>query len=311
MTFNTPILFITYKRIDTAQRVFKAIQSVQPARLYFASNAPNPDRPNEFTDIALVRSLLNNINWKCEIHCRFPPKHLNVQQSIIGAINWFFNQETEGIILEDDCVPESDFFFYCQQLLLLYRDNTRVWTISGNKFNGLPSLESDSYYFSSYFHCWGWASWRRAWINNDLEMKQYPIVLKSGLLKTLLPFTAERIYWRIIWDKIYYKNIPLTWDYQWFFSGFVKGALHISPCCNLVANIGFRDDAENTTTGSSRLAPVGSILPLKHPQIVRRDLLMDNFESRYYFSPNNYFDWFKLIVKFITHFVIYLRYHRK
>jgi hypothetical protein len=45
---------------------------------------------------------------------------------VSGAISWFFEQEPEGIVLEDDCVPHASFFPFCAELLKHYRDENRV-----------------------------------------------------------------------------------------------------------------------------------------------------------------------------------------
>ena len=38
------------------------------------------------------------------------------------AISWFFEQEERGIILEDDCVPNLDFFTFCETYFQLFEN---------------------------------------------------------------------------------------------------------------------------------------------------------------------------------------------
>ena len=42
--------------------------------------------------------------------------------------------------------------------------------ISGNNFQGNTRRGDYSYYFSRYAHVWGWATWRRAWLNYNFEI---------------------------------------------------------------------------------------------------------------------------------------------
>ena len=42
------------------------------------------------------------------------------------SISWFFEQEPEGIILEDDCVPSLSFFGYCTTLLKKISETTNA-----------------------------------------------------------------------------------------------------------------------------------------------------------------------------------------
>ena len=67
----------------------------------------------------------------------------------------FFENEIEGIILEDDCVPNKSFFLYVEDLLSHYRDDKRVMAISGNNILGDSYKSQFSYTFSRYSLMWG------------------------------------------------------------------------------------------------------------------------------------------------------------
>ena len=45
-------------------------------------------------------------------------KFINAYDSYDQAIKWFFKNEKEGIILEDDTLPSKSFFIFCEKLLL-------------------------------------------------------------------------------------------------------------------------------------------------------------------------------------------------
>ena len=72
------------------------------------------------------------IDWPCRIEKLYSDVNQGCRLGVSRAITWFFEQVEEGIILEDDCVPHPDFFYYCTNLLERYRHDTRVWCISGN-----------------------------------------------------------------------------------------------------------------------------------------------------------------------------------
>ena len=65
MSFNVPVLFITYKRYRTASLVFNEIKKIKPKRLYFASNYP--ENKKEEKSVKKVQGLLVDVNWKCKV----------------------------------------------------------------------------------------------------------------------------------------------------------------------------------------------------------------------------------------------------
>ena len=114
--------------------------------------------------------IMQNIDWDCEVETLVSEENLGCKYAVSGAINWFFQHEEMGIILEDDCLPSQSFFWFCEELLKRYKDDMRVWHVSGNNFqNGVVRGDSD-YYFSKYNHIWGWATWANRWRHYDVEM---------------------------------------------------------------------------------------------------------------------------------------------
>ena len=104
--------------------------------------------------------------------------------AVSSAIDWFFSQVEEGIILEDDCLPDQSFFPFCEKLLCYYRNDTRVMMIGGlNYVSGLEIKES--YYFSKYYAIWGWATWKRAWRLYDKKLSGWPEFKKKRQLRVL------------------------------------------------------------------------------------------------------------------------------
>jgi hypothetical protein len=88
-------------------------------------------------------------------------------------LDWFFEHEEAGIILEDDCLPHPDFWRFCSELLDKYADDDRVFMISGDNFQEGKRVSDDSYYVSALTHIWGWAAWRRSWQKVDLDLSGY------------------------------------------------------------------------------------------------------------------------------------------
>lgn len=238
---ETPILFLIFNRPDTTEKVLESIRSVKPERLYIACDGPRTE-DEKLLIHQLRKNTLNNIDWECEIHTLFRNKNLGCKNAVSSAIDWFFNNEEMGIILEDDCIPSIDFFEFCEITLEKYKNSETIFHIDGTNF-GTPS-NKNLLHFSKYALIWGWASWRRAWSHYDIKMTDYPQSIQSNCLKAILS-KKEIEYWIPKLDKAYNNDID-TWDYQWFYTIWKNQAITIRPDKNLIKNIGFNSDATHT-----------------------------------------------------------------
>ena len=161
---KTAVLFLIYKRLDTARRVFEVIRVARPPRLYVASDGPRESKEGEAEKVQAVRDyVMSHIDWDCEVKTLFREKNLGCKYAVSGAISWFFENEEMGIILEDDCLPSMSFFWFCEELLDKYKDDERIVNITGCNFQQGRNNTGYSYYFSIYSHIWGWAGWRSSW----------------------------------------------------------------------------------------------------------------------------------------------------
>lgn len=285
-SFDTPILLIAWRRPHTVRQVIDAIRLVAPTRIFVACDGPSPERPGEAEKVSATREVIENeINWPCQIERLYSDVNQGCSLGPIRAISWFFEHVEEGIILEDDCVPHPDFFNYCSNLLDRFRHDNRVWCISGNNFQNGQWRGDGSYYFSRYNHCWGWASWRRCWQHFDASLSLWPAFFDSGLLDAVFEDLLERDYWRIIWQRTYEKQVPITWwDYQWTFACLSQNGLTTLPNRNLVHNVGFGEDATHTKViADSTLADQG-LDQLKHPHFLMRDAVADRYTFDHHFN---------------------------
>ncbi len=248
---HTPVLFLIYKRPDTTRRVFEAIRRARPPRLYVAADGPRPDVPGEAEEVQQARDIVTNgVDWDCEIRTLFRDKNLGCKYGVSGGINWFFENEEEGIILEDDTLPSQSFFWFCQELLERYRNDMRIFLITGHNKQYQWKSEEFKYFFSLYGGIWGWATWRNAWRYLDLELKYLNGALNKKTLIHLLGKKQGRRREAILKKA---KRGSDTWDYQWAFTRHINNGLACVPCRNLVQNIGFNSDATHTKNKPGRL----------------------------------------------------------
>lgn len=283
--FSTPILFLIFNRPDTTQIVFERIREIQPKKLYVSADAPRKDRPGEIEKCMQTRSIIDRVDWKCEVKTLFRENNLGCKLSVSDAISWFFGEEEYGIILEDDCLPDLSFFPFCENLLIKYKDDDRIGHIGGNCF--VPGIVSNnlSYDFCSVAHIWGWATWRRVWENVDLNSSLWSKNLY--LNPSLYCNRFEKIYFASFFsDALANRNGLNPWGVFYYFTLRLQHQLSIYPCVNLVTNIGLNDpNATHTKQHASKyyVQSMSIDLPLKHPQFVISNKSIDNVEIKNHF----------------------------
>jgi len=117
-SFETAILFLVFNRPNTTKKVFDKICQLKPSKLYIASDGPRTTNKIERKKIEKVRQIVNKVDWPCKLKTLYRDKNLGCKKAVSSAIDWFFSFEKKGIILEDDCVPSLDFFYFCENLLI-------------------------------------------------------------------------------------------------------------------------------------------------------------------------------------------------
>ena len=275
---NTPILFIIFNRPDNTKRVFDQIRLVKPIQLFVSADGPRKDKPNEDKICQQVREIIKQVDWECEVKTLFSDVNLGCKNACVKAINWFFDNVDAGIILEDDCLPDQSFFPFCEELLIKYKDNTHIMNICGtNYIKNRVKTVSDSYFFIDQ-HCkvdvmgpsvWGWASWKRAWLLFDVNLKIYKDIQNKKYYQDIYKLHKEFPIFIQALDLIIDGKLD-AWDCQWNFAKYINHGLSIIPSVNLITNIGFDGTGVLFNKKHSNIYSLQSFpmrFPLKHPRI--------------------------------------------
>jgi hypothetical protein len=288
---KTPVAFIIFNRPETTARVFEAIRQAKPPLLLVIADGARTSKPGEAEKCAATRAIIDGVDWDCEVITNYSGVNLGCGKRVSSGIDWVFQEVEEAIILEDDCLPHPSFFQFCEELLEYYRHDTRIMCISGDNFQSGKKYSAASYYFSIYPHCWGWASWRRAWKHYDFEMIKWPEIRDGGWLSSILDSRESLRYWSKIFDNMY-KGVIDTWDYQWTFTCWIQNGLSILPEVNLISNIGFGADATHTVENSPLAnLPVEAVeFPIVHPPFLLRNYEADRLTNKIIFTDTENMD---------------------
>lgn len=284
--FDVPILLIVFNRPATTSKLIEAIREVKPKKLFISADGPRESFPEERLACESVRKIINKIDWECEIETLYHKENQGCHWAPRKALQWFFSHVEEGIILEDDCIPNKYFFLYCKELLLKYRNDERIFTINGGNL-GYNLENGYSYTFSRFMNMTGWATWRRTIQEIDYNLKDWksrkvPIwsiykCLRQSFYDTDFVWFK---YWKHKFDLSTKKNVT-WWDWHWINYQVLNKRYSIVPSVNLVTNIGFGEDATHTKEEKN---PAGNLqtyelsFPLKHPLKLQIDI---TYEENY------------------------------
>jgi hypothetical protein len=271
------IAFSVFNRPAHTQKTFQSIREQRPDKLFIIADGPRKENANDLKNCKLVRSLLDSVDWPCAIYKNYAETNMGLKNRVSSGLDWVFSQVEEAIILEDDCLANPDFFNFCSAMLKKYKDENRVFAITGNNFQNGHQRGEASYYFSKYPHCWGWATWRRAWEKYEGQIPFWPEWKHSPEWKSMNTNDKEEIFWTSLFDKVYEGRMN-SWAFPWMASLWKHSGLTVTPGINLVTNIGHGPEATNTIT-IDKMAEIPSYRfnISAYPKEIKQDITADNY----------------------------------
>jgi hypothetical protein len=292
---NIPVLLIAYNRPSKFKKLVFELKLTKPKKIYVFVDGPRSKKDQLMID--KTKDVLNKINWKCQIIKKFEDKNHGVGVGPYNAINWFFQNEEMGIILEDDCIPQKNFFYFCKKMLIAHRNNNNIGIICGTNFVPIKTIKS-SYLFSIFPNIWGWATWKRNWKGYNLDLKYWKNFRTSKKwINICLNFDMYKTFTSMI--DYYFFNKKKLWDVQYFIFLLKKNKINILPKYSIIKNIGIDKFASTTFKKSKKISYVSKKFDLKliHPKTVSTNKKIDEriFYSVYYKKKGIIKEFFKNI----------------
>ncbi len=245
MSASPAVLIVCFKRFQYIDDYIDLGIRAGVSRFYIAVDGSEDSIITEKQYEFLNRINSNYKNEKVIIYWWLRPKNFGLAVSMITAIDWFFQFEESGIILEDDLLLSTEFFLFCLSGLNSSKDE-RVYSISGNQPIG-DSFEQKLNNCGNYPLIWGWATWRDRWIEirKIYELPSFKIIRPSTHL-------GLRIFGFWFTGVMRVKSGVLSsWALPFAAASRSRNWLHIYPDVNLVQNLGDDKDATHTFSNSS------------------------------------------------------------
>jgi hypothetical protein len=226
------------------------LSSLGKRTIYVSLDGPKSEEVSEAQSALLEAIRLRNIGTDSPIKVRRNRTNQGVAVSVITGIDWFFSNETFGIILEDDLYFTSDFLNWCEWANKAFSEDSQIFMISGNRFD-----EGKRISYTHYPQTWGWATWQNRW----LEIR--PFFEGSGFnFKNLFSYKSN--FWTGGTLRIL-ATVTDTWDIAVAKYMRENKLLSVLPPANLVSNLGADQFSTHTTLNKFPIGyPIQNLLEL-------------------------------------------------
>jgi hypothetical protein len=232
----TPTLILAFQRKDQLEKLIRVATAQGSERIYISIDGPR-DKYESLSQSAIIE-MINQLRHELstEIIARHLSENAGAGAAVISGIDWFFEFENEGIILEDDLSPVPGFFLAADQFIKRKDLDERILMFSGTNLFDSNSSEVE---LLRYPVVWGWATTRPKWEVIRRLILSPPRDLSFRKLGT------QYFYWRV-GKKRALEGKTKVWDVP------LSGAMFnqeyycaITPM-NMISNIGFDSFASNT-----------------------------------------------------------------
>lgn len=232
---KTNVLLITYRRSTHIASIIDEI-SKSDVEIFVYSNYWADESVKK--DVKYAREIiLEKVKEGKVQHVNFTNKNLSVEKSIPYAIDWFFDNVTKGIILEDDCIPTSELALVIKHIMPKIEKQNKIHINLNHKLS-YASNSSDQFVLSNVklVNVWGWASnaytWNKSREINRITLKEFLQGFSDTNIKT-----RDTIPYYIMYLFNYYKFIN-TWDFIYAVNVLNMGAEILQVHPNLIDNRG-------------------------------------------------------------------------
>jgi hypothetical protein len=159
--FETPVLVTGFNRPDLLEVILKRLSIAKAANVYISIVGPNEVNHDDTKKVFDCQKLAKEFNRLTPDRNRFSDSNLGCGKGMVKAIDWFFSNVPEGIILEDDIEFDSNFLTCMQYLLNAHRSDKYIGSVTGFNPLGFDELircmgSQVDYYLHPFFSSWGW-----------------------------------------------------------------------------------------------------------------------------------------------------------
>lgn len=231
------IILFVYNRPEHTKKTIEALRSnvfASESKLIIFSDGFKNDTDKK--NVCEVRNFISNISGFKEIKIVLREKNLGLADSVISGVTEIINQYGKAIVLEDDIVTSKYFLKFMNEALEFYKDDLRIFSISGYNFPiKIPKSYHHQVYLSLRPSSWGWATWKNRWEKVDWHPENIFDVYNKKALRNLMDKAGKDLAPMLL------KSIEgkiSSWGVKWVFTHLINEAYCVYPIKSFVKNIG-------------------------------------------------------------------------
>ncbi len=239
-----PIILFCYKRLDTLKLTVESLQQnhlASESELFIFSDGAKKTEDDPV--IAVVRKYLKTVTGFKNVIITEAPKNKGLSTSIIDGVSGIINKYEKVIVLEDDLVSSRNFLIYMNKGLDYYRDNPKIFSITGFSIP-IKGLNGNRVYFTQRANSCGWGTWKDRWNIIDWEVKDFPALMSSRSARRSFNKMGSDMTGLLTKQKLGKIN---SWAIRWCYHQFKYDLYSVHPVVSKIKNIGYASaDATHT-----------------------------------------------------------------
>lgn len=177
-------------------------------------------------------------------------KNFGLARNISDGVSEAMHAHGKAVILEDDVITSRWFLTFMNDALERYKDEQRIWHISGWNYPIAVDGLGDAFFWRS-MNCWGWASWSDRWQHFKKDPAGLIQRFDANTIKRFNLDGAYNVWWQVKENYVGRRN---TWAVFWYATIFENDGLCLNPTVSLTTNIGLDGSGENCGTSFGHLA---------------------------------------------------------
>ena len=253
MSDITPVALFAHARPDLLARTLEGLRANAVPLIYAFSDGSRNE--TESAHVAAVRNVLRNITWAEVVHVE-RSENFGLYRSVLAGVTYVFERHEAAIICEDDLLVAPGAYRYLTAALDHYRDDPRVFSVSGwTHARVTPAGVGDQPFFSHRVNTLFWGAYAQAWQGMDHGSASERLARYAASGADPGSYGADLPLYAAAEDTINH------WDVRFIVDHLARGGLSLCPPWTMVEHMGYDPRATNARADPTWDAPIARAAP--------------------------------------------------